>query len=343
MVENIFSRAVARALADGGRQANIVIAGHSHVAGEGATSDRHNAMLYGFPAQLVTKLATLGTQAECANIFGDFNATAFSISPAYMDPRLTLGSGWAPDGIPTTLGARFITQAAGGTGELSYTPDTPFTAVRFFYPTASGLSTGVEVKVDGVLRATVVQDGSLGFQAIDVPFGGTTVSIKNAGAGTGFFIGFQFSHAAPLARIMLGAFMGANAGDYIDSNPWSAGHVIDALFPDVGVFYCMTNDINNGAPKAEWKGRAKSVIQRMQVTGEAVLVIDPPALGWTTNYQEYADAAYEIQSETGCAILDLKASFVSYANSVSNGWQYDAYHPNFAGYTKIANELAALP
>jgi hypothetical protein len=340
VVNAFFNRAVARASAQS-RPAKILVYGHSHVAGEGAgtgTLGLNGAAPLGFVARLPAKLTAIGINSEEQSFFGDGNVGLGNTTFPQYDPRVALGSGWSSDTAPSPLGGRFLIQAAGGTGSLDFTPGYTFTSSRIWYPRTSGLSTSTSVLVDNVQQTTFSNVGSDALLYTDVAATGSKISVKNlAGSGSSYISAIECFRSTS-ARIYNAGWCGALSSDLNATfNPWYSRNGAAALAPDLSVVYCMTNDIINSVSAATWKANAKSITQILQASGEVIIVIDPPAQNFdATLYQQYADAANQIASETGCGILDLKTLFVSYANSVAKGWQFDSNHPSLTGHDKIA-------
>lgn len=342
-----FGRAATRASAQN-RAANLVFVTHSHGAGQGSGTGSNGlvgAAQAGFVGRMAAKLTARGIATDHGSVFGEGNSSGGGVTPAQYDARVALGSGWAPNGDAGTFGGRFIVQPNGaGNGAYDITPGYAFTKARVWYAVAGG-SASTLVLVDGVQKAVI--DTSSGVQSIaytDVVATGTKLSLKNTGGATVYITGVEFYRAGQQARIVASGWCGAVIGNYTSNGyPWDAGNFIPGVASDLGVLYCMTNDINGARSAADWKVQAKIVIQKLQQTGEAIIVIDPPGGDFNaTLYQAYADAANQIAAETGCGVLDLKTAFGSYAASVSAGTQYDTYHPNGAGYEKIANLLVAM-
>lgn len=344
----MFGRALARAAA-AGREARIVVAGHSHVAGNGGGTGSNGlvgAYQAGFVGRLPAKLASRGIAAEIKSHYGDGNVTIGGVTASQWDPRLTLGTGWSSDAAAQTFGGRFLVQQEGGSGYLDFIPGYAFSAARLRYARSASGCSALGVYIDDALFSTLDLRGSNGYIAAEISASGSKISFKNNGTGTAYFCGVE-ADIGGYASIFNGGWCSGRITDFALSNStWKYLDGVSAIAGDLGILYAMTNDINAGVAAATWKTSAKTIIQRMQLTGEAIIVVDPPASTFDgTNlslYGQYETAAIEIAAETGCGLLNLRTMFGSYANSVAQGWQYDNNHPGPAGHDMIAEALAAM-
>ncbi|MBB1651702.1 GDSL-type esterase/lipase family protein [Delftia sp. UME58] len=344
-----FSRWAAAKARGASSPARFAVIGDSNVAGEGAGSGPRG-LTGGAAASFARRLAgLLGFQH--ASFFGDQNIT---VSPAVAlstyDPRLSLGSGWAPDAsVSSIVGGRFLVAAGGSSGKLTFSPVSSVAGIRLWYPTLSGLNTALSVAVDGTTIDTINQSSSpsIAHRDYTVSPGMHTISIGAGASGSAFVSGIECWDGSAAPVLLQGGFCTARAVDLnVASNPWNSRPGATALAPDYALLYCTINDAIASTDVAAYYADTEALVRSLAATADGCLCVGFPASTAAVTsgrYDAYAQALRSIAADANWSYFDARAVLGrSYTVASAKGYAFDNYHPSPAGAQALADGLYAF-
>jgi hypothetical protein len=314
--------------------------GDSNLVGEGAGSGTFGldgAALLG----MVNTFATAAGHTALGN-FGDQNVYTGTGSVELLgsyDTRFTLGTNWASDSAPATLGGAFVIGAPAAAGSLSFSPGAAFDTFELWYPTVSTGSTAATVSVDGTVVDTLNITGANGYvkKSYTVSLGTHTLSFGNGATGS-----FRIAGVVPYAKngtpiTMKGGWCGAKAADLMTvTNPWSPLNAAIAVAPDFVTLYCTINDIVGATALATYITNIDNIVAALSAVADGCIVIGfPTSSAGETNglMDQYKTQLMLVARDYGWSVFDSRVVFGrSNARAQTLGYRYDANHPNLAGH-----------
>jgi hypothetical protein len=330
--------------------ARMAFIGDSNVVGEGAGTGTRN-LTGAFAASPAKKLATL-LSYRTDHFFGDQNVTIAPSPVNYntYDPRVTLGTGWAPDaGNSNTLGGRFFIAAGGSAGKLRFTPASNVTKFRFWYPTTSGLNSAFTVGVDGTTVDTFSESAANGYpnRQYSVALGAHYIEFGVGATGSGYVAGVEtFDGTTTPSLLQLGQ-CGAIVSNLNDnSNPWNWKQGLALLAPDYAIVYCTIVDTESATSLSSYMADMEGLVATLAATADGCLVVGFPSsgVGTTNGYlNELAIMLRNLAQDYDWSFIDLRPQ-LGHSNTRAGtlSVKFDAKHPNAAGGTAIANQLYAI-
>ncbi|WP_312252712.1 SGNH/GDSL hydrolase family protein [Stenotrophomonas sp.] len=330
--------------------ARLAIVGDSNVAGYGSgagTGGLEGAVSTSLARRLLTKKGM-----RFASFFGDQNAASTPVSlPAY-DPRITLGTGWAPDGTDSQIyGGRFIKGTATPSGRLRFSPSGSVTRFRVWYPTLGGLNQQVGVYIDGTLVDTINQDApaSLASKEYNVTAGTHYIEFGATGTGDSFVGGVETFDGTATPVGLVGGYSGARAADLaMSTEPWQHDPMLRALKPDFTVVICTINDTTATTDPGAWYASMEKVVKGAALTSDGCLCVgfvpnNNAALGSIYGYDNKMLALRSLAADYGWHFFDLRLAVGhSWQRQNDRGFTYDNLHPNALGAEAIAEALHAF-
>lgn len=294
-------------------------------------------------------------------------------------PSTGIGSGGGYGFLPAYIGSAAYTpwtQSAGVTNDIGFgsilvgpgyrgvfipagdtdTATVTGTTVRIWHLVYGSLDP-LEVRVDGVLTATVDLTGTLEFHDAytDVPLGASgshVVQVKGTGAGS-YFDGAQILDGDEEVGIQI--FDAAHAG-YLSSSYGLGLHDVNAFVTDVAdwvtnldpvltTIMLGTNDWFFSVVPATYETNLLALVEDVQAaTASPVLIIASytPSGSPTYAWSDYVDAMESVATATGSLFLNLTDYMpdVDTPSGVASGFYSDTLHPSDAGHAEIARIIA---
>jgi len=325
--------------------ARFMFIGDSNIVGEG-TGSGTRGLTGAAPTALPGKFATLAS-FQYQSFFGDGNITAFTaVALGTYDTRITLGTGWAPDTSPGTLGGRFLKAAAGSSGKLRFTPSGNVSKFRVWYPKESGLNTALTVSIDGSLVETFSQAGtaSMNVKEYSVSSASHYIEIGGGATGTMYLSGIEAwdGSSSPVALVS-GWCAGTSANLNGASSAYDHRPAAVSVAPDFAVLYCTINDAAASVAGNTYYANIEALVAALSVTANGCLCVGFPAnnAGVTNGqYETYSRVLRNIAADYNWFFYDCRQDVGrSYLRANSAGKAYDGNHPNLTGSDGIAAGL----
>jgi hypothetical protein len=257
------------------------------------------------------------------------------------DARVTLGSGWSAFGLG--LGGGFGANTS-SSGTLSFTPAESFDTIVVYAQNNPGQGTGT-INVDGgssLGNISTNTTAGVGVFTFTCTAGTHTINLPPPTGGFNFrILGIDtYLSTAPPVSVYNGGKSGCLASYFTDtSTVWTPYNHIPSIAPDLTIVNLVINDSNQtgqGATNtATYTSQMTTIIQRAQTYGDCLLVVGNPTSG-EASLQTYRDINYSLADTLGCALIDLKDRWTSYAVSNPLGYYADSIHPGVVGYNDIA-------
>lgn len=330
--------------------ARLAIIGDSNVAGYGSatgTAGLTGAVSTSLARRFLTKK---GIRSDC--FFGDQNIASTPVSLPVYDPRITLGSGWAPDGTDSQIfGGRHIKGAATPSGRLRFSASGSVNKFRVWYPTLSGLNQQVGVYIDGTLVDTINQDSAASLASKDyaVASGTHYIEFGATGAGDSFITGVETFDGTATPVALVGGYCGSRAVDLAASaQPWNHDPMVKTIKPDFTIVICTINDTTASTDPGAWYTNMEKVVKGASATSDGCLCVgfvpnNNAALGGIYSYDSKMLALRSLAADYGWHFFDLRSAVGgSWARENDRGLAYDNLHPNATGAEAIADALDAF-
>lgn len=339
-------KAVANVRTGAGR-GTLLFIGDSTTMGAGAGTGGTVALNAAYPRSLAARAASiLNSTFVTTQLNSVWGSQATLVSYATYDTRVSLGTGWAMSG-GGTLGSNFMRFTNGATGTLAFTPTASCDTVKIYYYVASGQGS-FTVDVDGgASLGTINTNGTTNYTSTTYTFAAGTHTINlNAQNNGSLFVGGivpQLS-TTPAIDVVLGAWYGARAGTFNAAGGFGPLTAMRALAPDCTVVNLTINDSNAGTPFATYQANMVGIIEAAQESGDVVLMIGPPS--GTQNatdgvLDQYINIVYSLAEQYGCAVVDMRRRWISYAAIQPTFPYYDTLHPMNLAYADAAQAVAS--
>jgi hypothetical protein len=212
------------------------------------------------------------------------------------------------------------------------------------------------VTVDGGTTTNFTTSGTAQFAKTTLSLGavGTHNLVFNwVSGGTTLLYGIDCRDSTrnELSFWQMGISGGTSANMIANSGTPGAGRIqqlttfpVKLVITEMGV----VNDARTSVTVATFKANTTSFVTSMKALNTDVILLTPPfdngiATGNVVNQAQYVTAMYQVAAEQGIGIIDPQGHWVSYLNSVANGWQVstDNVHLTKAGYADEAIIIAA--
>ena len=261
------------------------------------------------------------------------------VSTAYkggcVDPRMTVGSGWIPLAIETTLQMNSST-----TNALAYASTNTGTVARVYYANTGGNFT-VSIDGGGGVGVTTTAATSIGTYTVTGLANTThTISVTRS-SGQAQILGFEIGMPTSGVRIANSGMGGMSITSLTNS---SFFHLTPAMASATGfnadLIFMMTeiNDATNGTAVATYKTSFQSAITLAKANGASVILVTS-ALSSAADVTGYTQALYELADTNNIPLIDIQDRWGSFSSANAFGLYNDFKHPNAAGNTEIAKAI----
>lgn len=334
-------------------KARALILGDSNQTGAGAGTSGTENLAGAFQLSMAKQFADLAgwrTDSVC----GDAGiANAGGISYAVYDPRVTLGTGWAPSAtVGTSLGNRMFTSNASNTNRIGFTFIGAIDSIRITHATASTNNQAMRVFLDGTQIGTLSNTGgtqTLTTESFSFASGIHLVEIDcSGGSGAGYLNRIQGRDSTSTApECTIGAWYGGTSTNLVNNTTaYDSLPMITELAPDWVQLQCTINDSSTGTALATYYTQMETIIATCAATADGCLEVGFPYSGaGATNgdYDSRATFMRDLARSYGWSFLDLRDTFgYSYTRATAKGLVFDTAHPNPTGHTAAAAARWAL-
>lgn len=336
------------------KPAIIALLGDSNTAAEGAgTSTRGatGARARGIGAALAEVLNSRLYRTSADSFFGDGNwGSLLSV----VDPRISLGAGWAIDGAGAApLGGRFFIASPAGAGALTFAPSTPWNTAVVMFATVPNAASSITVKAGATSMGTVNTRLAAGVVTQTLTTGGAAaaqnLALDSVSAdGPAYFNGgYVYDSANPGIIVCPAGWCGSVMGNLgSTSQPYHYPFGAAALQPDLVILNETINDSNAGTSATSYGNSLEALLSRVAPTADILIAGGTPSNNAnTTNGKldelmavlQAADARY-----SNVGVIDWRKQFgPDYATANGGGWMFDVNHHNAVGYQRQAGVYAA--
>lgn len=334
-------------VAAGAGRCKIAVVGDSTSAGVGSGTGTSTAGAYAFStsAALAKRVTARSLPATISSRWCDAGGQSFSTPLGTYDPRVTLGSGWAPDTtILDSLGGSPLKST--GTGVLSFTPTDAFDTCDIYYITFPVNGT-ITANLDGG-SATSINTGvaaGLGKTTLTGTLGTHTVNLTGV-SGTAFVIGLDcYNSQTPQVSIWNLGAQGRDSTNFCPSSPvgWSAQTALPFAAPDLTLYCLGVNDTFHSNSSAATQAAVQTAITTARQTGDVAIVTQIPAdaaFAATAAQDVTVAAIRSVAAANNVPVLDLYARRGPRATQAQTGILYfDSVHQTKTGYASIAQFL----
>lgn len=327
---------------DGTGRGRLVLIGDSTTAGAGAgtggTLNYNGAYAKNWPRALGALLsATVPTSDN--SFFGD---QCQNVAYGTYDPRVVLGTGWAP--TQNSLGGNMFHFTVGSPGTLAFTPAGQIDTITIYYLNATGTFT---VNVDGgASLGTVTPSGTflVSSQTFTVTKGAHTINMVAVNDAQVYVLGVvSYDSTTPAIDIIQTACSGSTASTFTSTGlGWSPMTVLAILAPDLTEIGLTINDSNAATALATYQTQMQAIITAAQLSGDALLMVGAPsntANATNGTLDQYVGAVKSLALANNNGVVDLKTRWVSYAVTNPQLPYFDSLHPMRLGYRDIAQAV----
>lgn len=296
-------------------------------------------------------LQAQGINAGANSFFGDkggFGAGQGVSFTAGGDARLAFTGATQLGSTESIGGNAFVFPTA--TSRATFTPQNPVTrfevlwrdntAGRNFTATIDA-GTAVAINSSGTtaLRRTLLAAVSLGTHTIALDWVALGVTFMGVYA-------YDDTNGRREISFLNDGISGAQSARFISNIDAAAGNdAVNAVYTPDAIFLddYPINDWRNGVPIATSKANITADVIASKVYGNPVLFTplwDSGTGGTSAQQDAYAAMIYDIANEQDVPLIDVRASWVSYAVANGLGWYSDSVHPTLLGYNVKANAVA---
>jgi len=313
----------------------IVRAGDSTTAGAGAGDGTQwgDAANRNSSAQFTGKTAgIISNKSFC----GD--ALMFS-SPGYgvYNNSVTISGGWGV--AEFTLGGMLFRLTSGGSGVFRMALSPTAKKVRIYWLSQpSSMTIQTDIGVVGQLPTT--NTGKIEYFDVSIQLGAAYVELVST-TGTFYVLGMAEIDSTQKAVLLNAGANGAKVADFaLSTNNWSALPVLKKIAPTLTILGLTINDANAATAAAVYGSTLASIVEGAMISGDVVLDI-----GAVSNTAQSTDgslygirmAMMDIAEAYNLTVLSSPAVLGgSHANAVASSYMADNWHPNYLGYTQIA-------
>ncbi len=295
------------------------------------------------PFQLASLLNAAGINAGNGNIFGSGTTTIADL--ALRDGRFT-SSGTAVFGsVQTQGGSDWNLPSA--TAALNFTPQIPVTKFDIYWRDAAA-GRNFSWAIDGGSTTTISSSGVAQMVKTTVSAGalGThTLNLVQVLGSVNIFGINGYNDTRKEIHCMNWGVNGATTATMVGNvGPPNGGRLqfLSVFPPKLVIAECgIVNDWRNSVSVATSKANMLTLINAVKAAGSDFWFLVPPydggSTGLTANQNAYVQAMYELAASEGVGLIDLRRSWLSYANQLALGLVGDNVHPTVsAGYPSTA-------
>lgn len=306
-----------------------------------STGDGGVAPDVGWPYQLANIFNNAGIKAghnsEFSGLFGN-HAT-----------RISVGAGWAPDSLATTVGGDPHKNST-TTNPITFTPTLPISHCRVWFKTEPG-GGDINVAVAGLTPVQVSTNAALGISSLTwnsgtTTFVNTTCTTTRVSGGPVTVIGFEAwdNGGVSIINTSLGGSAVGAWSSQATAISWLNG--VLAINPDLVI---MAPGINSmpAVSLGTYQTQIETIVNALQAAGIEVLMLTPvpqnPTDGSHNNSVATQDGYVNVNRSVAAAanipVADVYGYFKSYAwSSAADYARYvDTWvHPKYNGYAAIS-------
>lgn len=212
-------------------------------------------------------------------------------------------------------------------------------------------SAAFDVQIDKGTKQTICPGGTktMQYRSFPVPNGTHEVIVvpRTAGAAP-FILGVNIRTDMKYGVETYNACISGAKTDSIASTDWC--HVASTVSSqsagwgaDLVVVTCLTNDVGNNTPVADFKANLQKAIDNVR-NNDADVLLTTGNVHQTLDFSAYVTAAYELADSNNLPLLDTQARWGTWAEANSYGAMNDQAHPSVIGYGDLGRALyKALP
>jgi lysophospholipase L1-like esterase len=324
------TRAKLAAVRAGTGTIKITTAGHSIVAGTGATIGTTD-----WPTQFKAALVAAGFPSSGTGLVAAARAGSSITVPA--DSRWSFGAGWTAFG----QGSNLVTNSTNGNA-ATFTSDVAGTRVDVYYYNSSGAFT-VSIDGGGAVAVTPPGGASLGTYTVTGLSNAThTVAISRT-AGNCIFLGVEVWNGSTGIRLHNAGQSGqVTAVTGLSNTAWYASCVLagaaNGWNSDLAFLMCIANDAFASVPVATWQANMQTAITSLRANSQdVVLLVENPINA--LDFSAYTAAMYQLAITNDLPVIDFSQRWTSYTLANSYGIMSDGTHPNGVGYADYARAI----
>jgi hypothetical protein len=294
-----------------------------------------------FMQMKTTQGAVAGLRLCNTSFFGESNVTSGGEPVSEYDPRLTLSGGWTPAGTPSAIGGRWF-ETPNTSGEFRCAFGERIDTVEIYYIAATGSPTINVMSSDGTVTGSFSCAGAAGIGKYTVSsskFNDGVVRLKNNAAGAAYLLGMiAYPTNEKVVVLAMGAFEGAGVAAFADtSSPWTGVLPHTLIAPDLTFTQLTLNDTTAGTSASAYGTNLTAIFNTLTLCGDNIFVAGHR--GQAANFYNSVGSAIVQKAKTVCAsfgveFIDMGPRFDNWTSSNAAGYQYDANHMTYSGYTK---------
>jgi len=341
------------AMANPSRNALVACIGPSTVAGQ-STGGGATQAVNSWPMQLARMLQAQGIPAGANNFFGDkvgYGGAQTGAAIAAADGRLVFTGSAAPTSFATVGGNGFAV-GAGSAGTIVFTPQGPVTKFDIWWRDGAAGNT-FSYAVDGGAATNLATSGTIQVAKTTVSAGasGTHALTLSWVAGTPRLVGVTaYDDAGNRREISLlnwGA-SGQRSAQFLNDTDANASTLKawTAIAPDLSILGDWAiNDWRQSTDIGVFQANLAAGIAQGKLSGDVIVatpIYDSVTSGATPQQDAYAAATIATALAADVPVLDVRASWVSFAASSAAGMVSDTVHPTALGYGLEAASYAEL-
>lgn len=325
----------------GERNARIIAIGDSTVAGQ-STDGGATQAANSWPM----KLGLLVSQGGSNNAWGDkacWSLTQTMANYITGDARVAYTGAWGISSVPSAGGNAFQCAAAGSM-TLTF-PGEVDTAEIIWRDASAGRV--FSWSVDGGAATNISSTGTAQIARTTIDLGSNDIHdlLLTWVSGSVIIMGVTAYDSSRNERSVWNwGVCGATSANLLNDADSTAGRLkmiaSTNSSPDLALVEGgVINDWRQSVSVATSKANLGTLIDACLAKGSVILVtpvFDGGSTGLTAQQQNYVAAMYELSSEKGVGIFDIRRRWGSYAEAMSAGFMSDNVHPSAAGYADIA-------
>lgn len=308
----------------------VTTAGHSIVAGTGATIGTND-----WPTLFKAELVSAGFPSAGTGLVAAARAGSSITTPA--DSRWSFGSGWSAFG----QGSNLVTNST-TTNAATFTSDVAGTRVDVYYYNGGGAFT---VSIDGGTAVAVTPPGgaSLGTYTV-TGLTNTTHSVAIVRtSGNCIFLGVEvWNNGAGIRMHNAGQSGQVTAVTGLSNTTWYASCPLAGSTTgwnsDLAFLMCIANDAFASVSVATWQANMQTAINGLKANSQDVVLLNENPIN-TLDFSAYTAALYALADSNDLPLIDFSARWTSYTLANSYGIMSDGTHPNGTGYADYARAL----
>lgn len=309
-------------------------------------SSATNIIIKSYPTQLASILTTHGITSISQNVFGGSLSNKTT-----SDPRLTLGGTWTYLSNPYTLGGAFFTNAASGSGNMSFTPSINVDTFNIYYATSPGFGTfGAQINSGSVTSQSQNSAQNMAKLTVTATLSANTLNLTWVSGGAVYIVGIEaYNSAIPSVQIDNIGWAGATSilwnGNGITPGLDNLPNAIPTLLPDLTILCLGANDWNTGVTLAQFNTNMQGIITAAASVGDVILMSSVPSNPSSTvpyaTQIPFQSTTAQLAVLNNLPYIDIYSRWFSNETTMNNlGMMGDnSQHPNTVGYADITQAI----